>query len=286
MKIGLISDSHNFPNLALMKISAFHKQAGHNVDFYNSENIKEYSEIFASKTFTWSGDFEGVPEWSVKGGTGYQSTTSLPDFIEHLCPDYSLYDLDYSLGFLTRGCPRKCNFCFVPWKEGSIQEHAEIEEFLRHKKVVLMDNNVLASEHGIKQIEKLIKLKVKVDFNQGLDARLIDRPMAKLLSKVKWNPSVRLACDSKANMDSLFNAVKWLRYYNTTPSRYFVYMLVKDIESALERAMFMKTLNLDPFAQGLRTIEKPEPDKPIKDFCRWVNHKGVFKSTPWEDYQK
>lgn len=284
MNIGLISDDHNFPNLALMKISAWHKKNNDNVEFFNKEH--GYDCIFASKVFTWSKDFDGLPSFTERGGTGYQSKNVLPDFIEHCCPDYSLYDLNYSIGFLTRGCPNKCNFCFVPNKEGVIKSHAEIGEFLKHDKVVLMDNNVLASDHGIRQIEKIIELKIKVDFNQGLDARLIDKPIAKLLSKLKWDPSVRLACDSNAQMDNLFNAVKWLRYFNTTPSRYMCYMLVRDIDSALERAIFMKALNLDPHAQGLRTIENPDPPKEIKQFCRWVNHKAIFKTVAWEDYKK
>jgi hypothetical protein len=284
MKIGLIGDDHNFPNLALMKIAKHHKLSGDSVEFFNPN--EKYSKVYASKVFTWSENFKGLPDNTDCGGTGYGVPNVLSESIEHLCPDYELYGLKYSLGFLTRGCPNKCSFCFVPKKEGDIKAHADIEEFLRHDKVVLMDNNVLASNHGIRQIEKLIDLKVKVDFNQGLDANLIDLPMARLLSKLRWDPCVRLACDSLAQMPKLFNAVKWLRYFNTTPSRYMVYMLVKTIESGLERAMYMKTLNLDPHAQGLRTTENPEPEKEIKQFCRWVNHKAIFKKVTWEEYNK
>lgn len=285
MNIGLIGDDHNFPNLALMKISAWYKNKKSNVEFFNYK--KSYDKVYASKVFTWSDDFKNLPfDKTDVGGTGYGVPNILPEKIEHTLPDYLLYGLNYSLGFLTRGCQNKCNFCFVPKKEGEIKPHAEIEEFLKHDKVVLMDNNVLASNHGIKQIEKLIKLKVKVDFNQGLDARLIDRPMANLLSKIKWDPSIRLACDSSSQMKYLFKAVKWLRYANATPVRYFCYMLVKDVDSALERAMFLKTLHLDPFAQGLRTIEKPIPSKIIRDFCRWVNHKAIFKKITWEEYNR
>ena len=118
-------------------------------------------------------------------------TNTLPSEIDKLCPDYSIYPkFTAAYGFLTRGCPNKCSWCVVPSKEGNIQPYADIEDFLQgRKEAVLMDNNVLAHEHGLQQIEKMIKLGIKIDFNQGLDARIIakDKSIAELLSKVKWS---------------------------------------------------------------------------------------------------
>ena len=184
MRIGLHNaDNGRYPNLALMKLSAYHKAKGNDVEIFFP--LMRYDIVYSSKVFTFTPD-EITPTMTIKGGTGYGSINPLQDEIEHACPDYDLYGLDYSMGFLTRGCNRKCEWCVVPEKEGQAHEHADIEEFLRHGEVVLMDNNVLQVDHGIRQIEKISQLGVKVDFNQGLDSRLIDDTTAKLLSTVKW----------------------------------------------------------------------------------------------------
>lgn len=287
MKIALHdSDRTKFPNLALMKLSAWHKSKGDGVEFYSPLFSSEYNKVYSSKVFTYTKE-EGLFGNVEKGGTGYKKFNSLSDKVEHICPDYDLYNLDYSLGFLTRGCPNKCSWCIVPKKEGNIKAHADIEEFLKHKKVVLMDNNVLSSEHGIQQIEKLIKLKVKVDFNQGLDSQLIDNSMAKLLSKLKWLSPIRLACDRRSQMQDILKAVTFLRWNNATPSTYFVYCLVKEIEDALERVKFLKGLHLDPFAQPYIDYDgKNKVTRNQKDFARWVNHKAIFKTVTWDEYRK
>jgi len=272
--------SSGYPNLALMKLSAYHKAKGDMVDFYSD---KSFDVVYSSKVFTWTKD--ASPQGSIKGGTGYGLNGDLSYEIEHLCPDYSLYNCNRSYGFLTRGCPNKCDWCFVPEKEGGIQENADIEEFTKHKEVVLMDNNVLASPFGIFQIEKISKLGLKIDFNQGLDARRIDYSVARLLGKCKWHHPIRLACDTKSQMKHISKAVELLRWHNATPSQYFCYVLVKDIEDALERVKFLKGLYVYPFAQPYRDKENTEPTKRQKAFCRWVNHRAIFRSVTWEDYQ-
>lgn len=286
MKIALNdTDKTKFPNLALMKLSAYHKAMDHSVEWYEPLLASTYDKIYSSKVFTFTPEEKlfGKVEY---GGTGNDIKKRLDDNIEHICPDYSLYGLDYSLGFLTRGCPNHCSWCIVPHKEGNIKPHADIKEFLMHDKVVLMDNNVLASDHGITQIEKLIKLKVKVDFNQGLDCRLIDNSMAKLLSKVKWLHPIRLACDTMSQMPSIQEAVKLLRWNNATPKKYFIYCLIQDIDEAIERIMFLKGLYLDPFAQPYIDFRKNIlPNRDQKKLARWVNHKAIFNSTTWNEYK-
>lgn len=284
MIIGLHdADGTNFPNLALMKLSAWHKANGDDIEFFDPE--KQYDFVYSSKVFTWTPEDTSLPaDTTIKCGTGYRSKETLPDVIEHICPDYDLYGLDRSYGFLTRGCSRKCGHCFVPGKEGDIKPHSDITEFARHHDVVLMDNNVLAHEHGIHQIEKIISLGLRVDFNQGLDARLIDDGIAQLLSRVKWLEPLRLACDSASQIPAIYNAVSLLRWHNTTPRRYFCYVLVKDIPDAIERIKLMKTLDLDPFAQPYRDEDGTEPTKEQSRFARWVNFKSAYKSVTWDEY--
>lgn len=170
-------------------------------------------------------------------------------------------------------------------KEGAIHPHADIDEFLRHRDVVLLDNNVLAHPHGIAQIEKMAALGVRVDFNQGLDARLIDDGMARLLGTLKWLHPLRLACDNHGQMKSVARAVQLLRWHNVTPRRYFCYCLIQDVSDAVERVRFLKGIDVDPFAQPYIDPTGTPATAEQKVFARWVNHKAEFKSRTWDEYR-
>ena len=132
MEIGLIDvDSHNFPNLALMKLSSYHKSKGDNVEWWNG--LKHYDRVYQSKvfdsTYTKDNEFCVMADEIVKGGTGYDLKNRLPDEIEHAYPDYSLYNIkSTAYGFLTRGCPRHCPFCIVSEKEGNTHTVADLSE--------------------------------------------------------------------------------------------------------------------------------------------------------------
>lgn len=242
--------------------------------------------IYSSKVFSWTPEYAYLPDGTNKGGTGYGISGDLPEDIEHICPDYNFYGVDYSLGFLTRGCIRSCPWCVVPSKEGALRAHADIEEFCRHKNVVLMDNNVLAHIHGIEQIEKMARMGLRVDFNQGLDARLIDEPIARRLGALKWLAPIRLSCDHKGQMPSIEKAVRLLRQAGATPKDYSCYTLVNDIDDALERVEFLRSLGVKPFAQPYRDFsQNKEPDRELKRFARWVNHKAIFNTVSWSEYR-
>lgn len=285
MKIGLLDiDGHNFPNLALMKLSAWHKKQGDQVEFVNF--LDKYDAVYASKIFTFTPDNYTHIRTSIykQGGSGYDLKAQLPEHIEHIYPDYRLYRVKEAYGFLTRGCFRNCHFCIVPKKEGGIKDHTDITEFWSTQKVaILMDNNVLASEFGKFQIEKIIRLGIKIDFNQGLDARFIDNETAKLLSRVKWYKPIRMACDSKEQLSSVLRATELLRKYDATPSRYFVYVLVQDVQDSLYIVNELRKHRLDPFAQPLIT-ETVFPTVEQKKFARWVNRKQL-RNVEWKDYK-
>jgi hypothetical protein len=287
MKVALHdADKTSFPNLALMKLSSYHKARGDEVVWYDALWSHEYDKVYSSKVFTFT-PTERLYGNVFYGGTG-TSGRDLPDVVSlSNPPDYSLYGCDSSYGFLTRGCPNKCPWCIVPRKEGDIRPESDIEDFLRHDSAILMDNNVLAHPHGVQQIEKIAKMGIKIDFNQGLDARLIDDPMARLLAKVKWLAPIRLACDTAGQMKAIQKAVTHLRWHNATPRNYFVYVLVRtDISDAIERVRFLKGIGLDPFAQPYIDFDgKVKPTREQKQFARWVNHKAIFKSVTWEQYR-
>jgi hypothetical protein len=279
------SDGTGYPNLALMKLSAHHKAAGDDVEWFSALNGGGYDKVYSSKIFTWGRRDPYLPPGTICGGTGHDISLRLPERVEHSCPDYSLYGCNQSYGFLTRGCIRDCEWCFVPKKEGRIRAHADIEEFCRHKEVVLMDNNVLAHRHGLDQIDKIASLGLRVDFNQGLDARLIDDAVARRLGRLRWIRHIRLACDTAAQIDVIRRAVELLRWHNVNPAQIFCYVLVRDVADALERVRFLKGMYVEPFAQPYRSPDGAEPTVEQKEFARWCNHKAAFKSSTWEQYR-
>jgi len=295
MKIGLISaDGHNFPNLALMKIAAFHKKQGDTVEWVN--HFERYNKVYVSKVFTFTPDIYTVIQADEieRGGTGYDINKKLPKEIDCQQPDYSIYplsswyDCKTAYGFLTRGCIRKCTWCIVPQKEGKITSYMDIEDVLQDKKsAILMDNNILASDFGIQQIEKIIKLKCRVDFNQGLDARIIasDASLAKLLSKVKWLNPLRMACDTISQMEYVEKASKLLRKFNCTPARFFVYTLLTDLNDSYNRINFCKEIYTLPYSQPYRDFT---PNQIIpqwqKDMTRWCNDRALLFSIDFKDY--
>lgn len=252
----------------------------------------QYDRVYMSKVFTFTPDYpHAFPCEVVKAGTGYRDyATLLPEEIEHTCPDYDLYRYPAAIGFLTRGCVNRCPWCVVPRKEGTLRPHADITEFLAARsEAVLLDNNVLASPWGLEQIEKIIRLGVRVDFNQGLDARQIARnpEIADLLSRVKWRRYIRMAYDSTAVRDDVRRAIERLKRCGVKPSKMFFYVLVRNVNDARARIEELSALGCQPFAQPYRDFEnKIQPTLEQKRLARWCNHKATFKTVRFEDYNK
>lgn len=283
VRIGLHdADGGKHPNLALGKLAAKHRALGHEVERFMA--LMPYDMIYASMVFSWSDEDPSLPSSAIRGGTGYGCAATLPEDVEHLCPDYDFLGINHSLGFTTRGCPNRCPFCIVPKKEGPIRAHADVEEFLRHKSVVLMDNNILAHPHGIAQLEKLARLEVRVDINQGVDASLIDGAIARRLAGLKYIRFLRLACDSRSEMASVDKALQALRAAGLK-AEIFCYVLIEDVESALERIEFLRSRDVTMFGQPLRPLGSRGPAPlELRRLARYVNHKAIFKSVPWEQY--
>lgn len=281
------SDGTAYPNLVLMKLAAWHKPKGNTIERFMPllHSRREHDIIvYSSKVFSWTPEDGYLPPSAIKGGTGYGLSNTLPDEIEHICPDYSFYGVNYSLGFLTRGCIRSCPWCIVPSKEGTIREHADIDEFCRHRDVKLMDNNVLAHPHGIAQIEKMARLDLRVDFNQGLDARLIDDSIARRLAALRWIRFIRLACDHKSQMPDVEKAVRLIRNAGGHYREYFCYVLVKDVDDAHDRVQFLNSLGVKSFAQPYRDWNGTQPTHKQKCFARWCNRPQIRETTPWIQY--
>ena len=291
MRIGLVDiDGHNFPNLALMKLSAWHKSQGDTVEFADLM-FGHYDRVYMSKVFTFTADCLDIYHCEViRGGTGFRDyKTELPEDVEHICPDYLLYGVNEAYGFLTRGCPNKCPWCVVPHKEGGIRPGSPIREFIGDKRrAVLLDNNVLASDFGLEQIEEIIRMGIAVDFNQGLDARRAsdDPYILDLLSRVKWMEHIRFACDKMSQLESVTKCDHELGKRGVKPYRIFVYCLIQDVDEALERINALRKLGVNPFAQPCRDFDnKVKPTNEQRQLARWCNHKAIFKSVEYKDYK-
>ena len=308
MKIGLIDvDSHNYPNLPLMKISAWHKAKGDSVEWYQYLLSGHQHRVYMSKIFS----FTPEPAWVVdadeivKGGSGYaisliegkevynkEIDTDLPTEVEHMYPDYSIYpDLtkDTAFGFLTRGCPRACHFCHVAAKEGrhSIKV-ANLDEFWKgQKKIVLNDPNILACTDHKELLQQLIDSKAKVEFNQGLDIRLVNNDNLSLLQQIPMK-YIHFAFDRYEDKDLIVPklwAFKEATGYDH--HKVMVYILVNyntTIEQDLERIQICRNVDFDPFVM---IYDKEHADPIYKDLARWCNNDFIFWSTrSFEEYKR
>ena len=290
MNIGLIDvDGHNFPNLALMRLSAYHKGHGDSVEMW--DGFKHYDRVYMSKVFTFSPDMDTCinADEIITGGTGYKDYGALPCEVEKMRPDYSLYPAwKPAIGFLTRGCIRNCPWCIVPKKEGLIRPAATWEEVKRpdSRDIIFMDNNVLAHDHGLEQIERMGRENVRVDFNQGLDARLITPHTAKLLAGLKWIRFVRMSCDTSAMLPVIEQATAYLREAGIPDWRFWCYVLVQDVEESHKRILALRDMGVEPFAQPYRDYDGGEPTAEQKRLARWVNMRAAFRSCSFEEFTR
>ena len=306
-KIGLIDvDGHNFPNIPLMKISAYHKAKGDHVEWYDPMFSDHKDKVYMSKVFSFSPDFDyfiDADEVS-KGGSGYcislinghefydkRKDADLPPEIEHIYPDYSLYGItDNAYGFLTRGCPRGCSFCHVEAKEGrrSIKV-ADLKEFWNgQKNIVLCDPNILACRQWKDLLQQLIDSKAWVDINQGLDIRLMTEEKAKMLKRIKMK-QLHFAWDRYQDKEAILPKFRMFKEITGINERnLIVYVLCNfdtTIEQDLERIYTLREMGYWAYVM-LYDKEHIPQGHILRKIARWVNNRFVFASCPtFEEYQ-
>ena len=308
MKIGFIDcDKKNkknpFPNLALMKISAYHKSLGDKTEWYEPLiSLEKYDKVYVSKVFSFSDDYEypiyadeieyggsGFAIKMINGKEFYDKTKDkpLPYEIEHIYPDYSLYGItNTAYGFMTRGCPRGCEFCHVKAMQGGISHKvADLSEFWNgQNNIVLLDPNISACVEWKVVFQQLIDSKACVDFSQGLDIRLMTDEKIEMLSHIK-NKGVHFAWDRYEDKNIIlprlehFKAItKWDR------RKIIVYCLVGDRERTvtnndLERIMIMREMGVYPYVMIYDKESLPKSHE-LKKLQRWVNNRFIWESTP------
>lgn len=286
MNIGLIDvDSHNHPNFALMKLSAWHKAHGDNVEWADRMFGDAYDRIYQSKIFTFSPDAPAY-DWGnaeiVKGGTGYDIASRLPDEIENsTLMDYSIYpQYDFSIQFFSRGCIRKCPFCLVRDKEGYIHPVEPVELNPNGNHIEVLDNNFFANPEWRFAVEWLRQTNQPVNLS-GVDVRILDEEQAYCLDKMKLHRNIRIAWDLPTIdlTDKLREVTKYLK-----PWKLLCYVLVgfnSTIEQDLYRIERLRELKIKPFVMPYRDYENnEEPSQYAKDLAHWANRGAYFKSCP------
>lgn len=307
MKIGLIDvDGHNFPNLPLMKISAWHKQNGDHVEWYQPMFSGHMNRVYMSKVFSFTPDYEYCIDADeiVRGGSGYcielvdgkevyhsERDKPLPPEIEHIYPDYSLYPKqtkDTAYGFLTRGCPRGCGFCHVKDKEGRRSyKVANLSEFWRgQKKIVLCDPNILACTEHLQLLQQLVASGRKVNFNQGIDIRLINEKNIELLKQIRLD-GIHFAFDRWQDREVIEQKLRmFAQQTGYERHKVMVYILVNfdtTIEQDLYRIQLCRELNFAPYPM---IYDKEHCDPIYKKMQRWCNNRIFWKTPTFDEYRR
>lgn len=306
MKIGLYDvDSHNYPNLPLMKISAWHKRQGDEVEWLN--HLEHYDKVYCSKVF---GDEYSLMDDTVInadeiifGGTGFAITIEdgrevfhkdrdkdLPYEIEHIYPDYSLYPqfADRTYGFLTRGCPNACGFCIVSQKEGRRSvKVADLSEWWKGQRHIdLLDANILACRDRMELLEQLNKSGAKINFNQGLDARFLTEEVAcKLLEMKPRLEMIHFAFDFMKNEKAIVKGLKLAHdVIGLDDRRATVYMLTNydtTIEEDVRRVRLIQECGFQP---DVRIYRKGTHPRYLTDLQRWCNNRNFYRAMDLMDF--
>ncbi|HUM43320.1 MAG TPA: hypothetical protein PKI14_10260 [Fervidobacterium sp.] len=310
MKIGLIDYDGKIPNLALMKLSTYHKARGDEVYFGSIPS--NVDKVYCSVLFPWNRDkalhLRRIYPNIEFGGTGYDIEKKLPPEVDALTPDYDLYSTEeiYSricrgigtkaaklkkaetirnmgIGFTTRGCVRNCAFCVVPKKEGKLRQASEIRDIVRpgSNVITLLDNNLTADPYCLDKLAEIRDRGLTVDINQGIDVRLITEEKAKALSEVKHLSSLRYAWDLMEHEDAVMQGIEILSKY-VKKWRQMCFILVgfnTTFEQDMYRFRKLTEIGVDPFVM----IYNKQGTVQLRHFARWVNSR-IYKSCDWEEY--
>jgi len=292
--IGIVQIDGKLPNLALMKICGYHEKMGDEVEWFQGSLFESlYDEIYASKLF----DFSKMPQLPSKtriGGTGIDFHNKLDIDIERATPSYNLYpDCYYHLGFSMKGCRFNCSFCCVPKKEGRPYLDSDIDEILINpnggKRLMLLDNDFFGGANWKTNLERIIELKLKVCFVQGLNIRIITTEQAELLSECNYYNSkfkkryLTFAWDKYKDGRIVFEGIKRCNDAGITSEKMQFFILIgydTTPRQDMERVMSLKNLGCKPFVMP---YNKSNPYQ--KAFTRWVNYRPVFESVKWDDYK-
>jgi hypothetical protein len=292
----LIQADGKIPNLALMKLATHHKARGDEVSLVKGIKISSRlvvpDIVYISCIFSENRDAalhmaRQFPRSQVYiGGSGVDLKTELSAEIEHLKPDYDLFDCDYSIGFTSRGCIRKCPFCIVPEKEGHIKAVADIYEFWdpRHKHIVLCDNNILALPEHFRYIaDQISDENLTVDFNQGLDIRLLTSENVDILASLRIKPNLRFSWDNTKSESAVLRGIQLLRDAGIKRSQFFV---LSGFDSTFEDDLYrLNRLKQEGQRAYLMRYNTVRGKREYNDLAAWANQPAFFSKMTFQEFQ-
>lgn len=313
---------HRFPNLVCMKLSGYHKSKGDNVVLkMDYDNLMNYDKVYISKVFTDTPIEQSVLDLpNVEyGGTGffYDKAKPLPYEIEHHTPDYHLYDewveyqlimhngnrkdykyyLDYSIGFMTRGCFRQCEFC-VNKNYKKVHIHSPLDEFYdpSRKKICLLDDNFLGCSKWEEMLLELQATKRPFQFKQGLDERILTDRKCELLFKSKYDGDYIFAFDNVADYDLIKSKLELLRKYTDKIPKFYCFcgfdrndkwdldFWRQDLWDLWKRIELLMKYNCLPYIMRFnRYVESPYQGIYVI-LARWCNQPSFFKKLSLREF--
>jgi hypothetical protein len=276
-----------------MKISAYHKSLGHEVIFpydYQDMFIGPVDKVYVAVVFT---ENRKQAEYYASlgaevGGTGWELKKRLPPIIENMKPDYTLYGIDYGMGFTSRGCIRNCKFCVVPEKEGFIHHVAMPADLLNplSDRLTLLDNNAMASLIWEQVANQIIDMRIKVDFTQGNDIRLVNKQNAELLAAMRHEKRLHFAYDNLGITKKVVKGINLLCAAGIHPDRLTFFILTNyntTFEQDMKRIKILTDLGVNPYVM---IYDKYNAPIKIRALQRWSNSvPPLRKFCKFEDYK-
>jgi len=292
MRIALYDVDSKIPNLALMKLSAWHKSRGDTVELYSPLFSDQYDRIYASKIFTFSDSSMINPEKMIVGGSGWDMSKQLPAAVEAMEPDYSIYQYPHNIGFTMRGCRLRCEFCIVPQKEGKPVGANTITEIWTQRSsdfIVLLDNDFFGNPQWPERIAEIQEHNLRINFSQGLNIRNIRPEQAEAIASIRFRnmtgnkKQVHFAWDDPRHEKLIHKGIQICIDAGLKTYQMAFYVLIgfhSTEQEDLHRVELLREYGCDPYAMP---YNKEDPYQ--HRFTRWVNHKAIFKSIPWRDYK-
>ena len=287
-RVLLVNIDSKIPNLALMQISAHHKQLGDTVGF----DISNPDYVYISCIFTKNAEqARGIaalyPNAKVSlGGTGVDIYKRLPVEYEKICPDYSIYPkMDYSLGYTTRGCIRACPFCVVPKKEGKFHRWQHISEFHNptHKKIIVLDNNVYADlDWFFENTDYVLEKNLKFNAVQGMDIRILNEEIAQRLNQIKWFGELHFAFDNLKDESKVIRGIELLKNAGIDTRHKVIFYVLTGFNSTFEEDLYrvnlLRSLDTNVFVMQYKVTPQ------TRRLANYANRRWLFWRIPFEEY--